>query len=64
MLHLSKDKTKYICTDAEGNPCFSRGEHVREAREQGLDLDQMFSLTMAFKYTGKGKSISQYLEEN
>lgn len=63
MLFVSKDKTKFICTDSNGEPCFSRGEHVQLANRDGLNLDKMTSLTMAFKYTGKGNSISEYLEK-
>jgi hypothetical protein len=62
MLFVSEDKTKFICTDINGSPCFSRGEHIQLAKHKGLNLDQMTSLTMAFKYTGKGLSIAQFLE--
>lgn len=61
MLFVSKDKTKFICTDTNGAPCFSRGEHIQLAKREGLNLDQMKSWTMAFKYTAKGKSIAEFL---
>ena len=62
MLFVSEDKTKFICTDSNGSPCFSRGEHIQLAKIEGLNLDKMTSLTMAFKYKGKGKSISEFLK--
>lgn len=63
MLFVSKDKNKFICTDCNGAPCFSRGEHVQLAKREGLNLDKMTSLTMAFKYTGKSDSITEFLEK-
>lgn len=62
MLFLSEDKKRFICTDASGKLCFIRGEHLAEAKQTGLDLNQLENKTIDFHYDGKGQSIKDYLK--
>ena len=61
MLFISSDNKSFICTDVNGSPCFMRGDHLKEAKRLGLELDKMDNMTFAYIYTGKGISISNFL---
>lgn len=57
---ISECKKKYICT-SNGCPCFTRTTHQQLISQKGLNMQAMENLTFAFYYTGKGKSIREFL---
>lgn len=63
MLFISDDKTRFICTTADGAPCFMRGEHISIAKSLGVDLSTLDNVTSAFHFKGKGQSIKSFLNK-
>ena len=69
MLVISDDNKRFIATAGEtGAACFIRGEHIREAKMQGLDLREMENVTFEYWYGDGGRikktqSIGKFLNK-